>query len=208
MSFYRRKLPHWQPEGGEYFVTIRLKGSLPRSAINKLKKIQRQLNNGDDEINEGLEVLIQRKIFKKYEEYLDKGLTGPTWLSRNEIANLVKESIHYRDSKIYDLYAYCIMPNHVHLIFKHLRNDKKKEKPITDVMRSLKRYTARKCNKLLGRSGAFWQSESYDRVIRNLDELKNTIRYTLNNPVKAGLVESWQHWPHSYCKPEFTETFK
>lgn len=206
MGFYKRKLSHWQPEGGEYFITIRLKGSLPRSAINRLKNLRKQLGNGDTEISEGLEISMQRKIFKKYEEFLDEGLTGPTWLSRNEIANLVKGSIHFRDGKEYDLYAYCIMPNHVHLIFKHLINGSRKENPITDLMRNLKRYTARECNKLLHRSGAFWQSESYDRVIRDSAGLEKTIIYILNNPVKAGFVEYWKNWPYSYCKAEFLKS--
>lgn len=99
------------------------------------------------------------------------------------------------------------MPNHVHLVFKHLIQEDGEEYPITDIMRNFKRYTARKCNELLQRSGPFWQPESYDRVIRDKTELENTIRYTLTNPVKAGLAEHWQDWSHSYCKPEFAETF-
>lgn len=83
----------------------------------------------------------------------------------------------------------------------------KEEYPVTKILHSIKSYTALECNKLLDRKGTFWQSESYDRVIRSSDELENTIRYVLNNPVKAGLVEEWTNWPHSYCKPEFGESF-
>lgn len=103
------------------------------------------------------------------------------------------------------------MPNHVHLVFRLLdqteKTDCSEEYKVTKVLHSIKSYTALECNKVLGKSGPFWQPESYDRVIRDQEELENTIRYTLNNPVKAGLVENWQDWPHSYCKPEFTETF-
>ncbi|MCW9708460.1 transposase [Fodinibius salsisoli] len=213
MSFYKRKLPHWQPEGGEHFITIRLKGSLPGSAINRLKNLRRQLNNADDEINEGLEVLIQRKIFKKYEEFLDEGVTGPTWLRRKNIAAIVRDSLHFYDSQAYDLYAYCLMPNHVHVAFKHLDIQKEPDEsrndyPITKIMQSIKSYSALKCNKILNRKGTFWQPESYDRVIRDYEELENTIRYILNNPVKAGLVQKWERWPHNYCKSEFIKMFK
>ncbi|HEX6982988.1 MAG TPA: transposase [Balneolaceae bacterium] len=124
------------------------------------------------------------------------------------VTQVVEEALHYRDSKKYDLYVYCLMPNHVHLVFQHLNNaSSSKSFPITEIMKGLKRYTALKCNKTLGRKGAFWQSESYDRVIRNQDELEKTIRYTLNNPIKAGLVNYWQEWPYNYCKPEFKESF-
>ncbi|HKK46081.1 MAG TPA: transposase [Balneolaceae bacterium] len=184
MNYYKRKLPHWQPEGAQYFITIRLKSSLPRAAIRKLKIFQKQLYEENLNKEKKLNTYIQRKIFKTYEDILDKGTTGPKWLGKKEIAKLVERSICYRDSKIYDLYAYCIMPNHIHLVFRHIIKTKGKETPVTYIMRDLKRYTGRKCN-----------------------ELENTIRYTLQNPVKADLVNHWQKWPYSYCKPEFVETF-
>ena len=77
------------------------------------------------------------------------------------------------------------MPNHIHLIFRHLTQKVEIENPITDIMRNFKRYTSRKCNELLNRTGTFWQSERYDRIISDQEELENTIRYTLHNPVKA-----------------------
>lgn len=52
-----------------------------------------------------------------------------------------------------------------------------------------------------------WQHESFDRVIRDAEELESTIRYVLNNPVKAGLVDEWQDWPFSYCKSKFKTEF-
>jgi REP element-mobilizing transposase RayT len=213
MNFYRRKLPHWQPEGARYFITFRLAGSLPRKVIEELKKLRQKFQNGEVLDDSDRPKLFQEKIFQKYEQALDAENTGPIWLKTPAIANLVQESIHYRDSKEYDLYAYCIMSNHVHLVFQHLSkklntNVVEKNFPITKILQELKRYTAYKSNKILGRTGAFWQSESYDRVIRDKDELENTILYTLNNPVKAGLVERWEGWPYSYCKPEFINTFK
>jgi len=60
-------------------------------------------------------------------------------------------------------------------------------------------------NRELNRTGSFWHEESYDRLIRNADELNNTIQYTLNNPVNINLVKDWRDWLHSYCKPEFAK---
>lgn len=102
------------------------------------------------------------------------------------------------------------MPNHIHLVFRHITKSTHKDgndHQISEIFRNLKRYTARKCNEILGRSGAFWQAESYDHVIRDEQELESVISYTLNNPVKAGFVDVWQEWDYSYCKPEFRERF-
>ena len=67
-------------------------------------------------------------------------------------------------------------------------------------MQSLKGYTARKANQLLGRSGAFWHHESYDHCVRNPTELQRTVTYVLNNPVKVGLVDEWKKWRWSYYR--------
>ena len=69
---------------------------------------------------------------------------------------------------------------------------------LASIMHSIKRYSAREANRLLGRTGAFWQEESYDHYSRNEAEWLRTINYVLNNPVKAGLVKEWQDWPWSW----------
>lgn len=73
---------------------------------------------------------------------------------------------------------------------------------VTKILQDLKRFTAGKCNKILNRSGAFWQHESYDHVVRDEKELKRIVRYVLNNPVKAGLCEKWEDWQGNYCNFE------
>ena len=60
--------------------------------------------------------------------------------------------------------------------------------PLAEIMHSLKSYTANRCNRILGRTGPFWQDESYDHWVRDEDELVRVIEYVENNPVKAGLV--------------------
>ena len=67
-------------------------------------------------------------------------------------------------------------------------------------MQSLKGYTARKANHILGRSGAFWHHESYDHCVRNPNEWQRIVSYVLNNPVKAGLVDEWENWRWSYYR--------
>jgi REP element-mobilizing transposase RayT len=229
MEFYKRHLPHWQPEGAEFFITFRLTGSLPKEVIARIKNERNILlkeakykidssgilpgqQRESDKMSD-LRVTIQQKIFKKYDLLLDNAKSGPTWLQKKSVATVVQEALHFYDNKAYDLYAYCVMPNHVHVVFKHLgvneeMNELNDVYPITKILHSIKSYTALECNKILARTSAFWQSESYDRVIRDQDELENTIRYTLTNPVKTGLISDWEQWSHTYCKPELIETFK
>ena len=70
---------------------------------------------------------------------------------------------------------------------------------VTKILQDLKSKTALKANKILNRSGAFWQHESYDHVVRDEKELRRIVEYVLNNPVKAGFCEKWEDWQWSYC---------
>ena len=70
---------------------------------------------------------------------------------------------------------------------------------LPSILKSLKNYTALNCNRMLGRTGSFWQHESYDHTIRDEAEWRRTVRYVLNNPVSARLVEEWEDWEWSYC---------
>jgi REP element-mobilizing transposase RayT len=127
----------------------------------------------------------------------------------------VAEALHYRDGKVYDILAYCIMPNHVHVVFVVGRTGSPPFEgsrnaipsygepiPLQTILQSLKRHTARQANLKLGRQGRFWQEENYDHVPRDSHELERIIQYVLNNPVKAGLVDGWEDWRWSYCMPD------
>lgn len=69
---------------------------------------------------------------------------------------------------------------------------------LASIMHSLKGYTAFKCNRVLGRTGEFWEHESFDRYVRNAEEFQRTVAYTVNNPIKAGFVRNWRDWKWSY----------
>ncbi|MEO7841277.1 MAG: transposase, partial [Anaerolineales bacterium] len=159
--------------------------------------------------------LEARRYFGKWDAYLDKAEFGPRWLSQPETADIVKEAMQYRDGKVFDLHAFCIMSNHVHAVFKPLSKSEwhsdiggseyhsdLPDLPLNKIMQSLKRHTARQANMILDRRGAFWQDESYDHVIRDNEEYVRIINYVLENPVKAGLVSQWDEWQWTYCKPE------
>ena len=70
-------------------------------------------------------------------------------------------------------------------------------------MQDIKKFTAREANKVLDRKGKFWQHESYDHVVRDQKELREIVKYILNNPVKAGLCEDIDKWKWNYFNPKY-----
>ncbi len=208
-TFYRRNLPHYHPEDAIFFVTFNLVNTLPQHVIAALEEERQReltyLQRGDSATAfHQKRYEIQKRVFGRYDAWLERCKDGPHWLAEERIARIVTKQIHALDGERYRLLAYCIMSNHVHLLFdtsgflvasdiKH--GGKTASYPLTDTLRLLKGRTARYCNQALGRSGAFWHHESYDHVVRNEGELQRILWYILNNPVKAGLVAHWQDWP-------------
>ena len=211
-EFYRRHLPHWQPQGVVFLVTFRLKGSLPYEVIESLREEQESAKIALRKLPESerahQNALDEQRYFENWEIHLDKAGFGPRWLFQPEIADVVKEALQYRDRKVFDLHAFSIMSNHVHVVFEPLsksewHSDTRRsvwQSDLPKIMQSLKRHTARQANIILGREGAFWQDESYDRVIRDNNEYVRTVSYVLENSVKAGLVSKSEDWKWSYCK--------
>jgi putative transposase len=113
---------------------------------------------------------------------LAEGSIGPLYLKRPDIARMLVEAIQYRDPIQYVLHSFVVMPNHVHMLITPRIN-------VSETMQSLKRFTARQANRILGLTGnTFWQDESYDRLVRNGEEFDRIAQYIEMNPVRAGLV--------------------
>ncbi|MEM7118634.1 MAG: hypothetical protein AAF614_39820 [Chloroflexota bacterium] len=203
---YRRRLPHFQPEGYALFVTFRLKGSIPQAVLEEWQQQKaiaenrlRLIQDSDECRRERYDE--QKGQYGRYDRFLDQASHGPTWLKNKQIAQILVDAMHYRDEKVYGLDAFCLMSNHAHIVFEPLAKEDGSYHSLPSIMHSLKRFTAEKANLVLGRTGRpFWQPESYDHVIRDRGERERIIKYVLNNPVAAGLVESWDEWPWSYCK--------
>jgi putative transposase len=214
-NFYRRNLPHWQPAQAIYFVTISLIDSIPKRVASNLQSEEKSFYaNLKDQGNGALKLESERRrfqgrVFQRYDYHLDKTSKGPHWLKDRKVAKLVVDALHFRDQKEFDLYAFCVMSNHIHIVFELMESTtiKRSSKPVTKILKSFKSYTGLRANKILGRQGPFWNSESYDHVVRNNQSLERIIKYTLNNPVKANLVSRWQEWPYSYVKPLFRAEF-
>lgn len=214
-TYYRRNLPHIQPIGATFFVTFRLKGSLPSHFMSNLTeeyeaKIAEILSC--DGLDHEAEMYRQQKIFfKRYDEGLDLVHDGVDYLRRLEVAQVVAEKIHEYDGELYELLAYCIMPNHVHLVFDtsvqlrlgdiEIENiNEENYKQLDRIMKLIKGGGGFEANKILGRRGDFFQRESYDHYVRDEKELARIIWYVVNNPVKARFVKTWGDFEYTYWK--------
>lgn len=203
--FYQHHLPHIQPPGATLFITFRLAGSIPAWIVRQLCAQAERIEAGLARISDPQEraeraYQEQCRLFGRWDAALDKTQNGPFWLRDPRIASLMTESLRYRNGRVYDLIAYCIMPNHVHVVYTPLLKTDGDYYAMSAIMHSLKRYTAREANLLLERTGAFWQRESYDHFARDEAELERIVHYTVNDPVKAGLVERREDWHWSFCK--------
>lgn len=197
-EYYKRRLPHIQIAGATYFITFRLANSLPVQVLKILSEERQKITR----VPENQKEAAHRAWFAKYDDYLDQALHSDLYLNNEQIADMVAESIRFRDGKVYDLISYCVMPNHAHLVCTPIEKLVGIFYGLTEILHSLKRHTAREANKILHRSGTFWQDESYDHFIRDDAELERIVHYVLYNPVKANLVKEQAGWKWSYCKYE------
>ena len=181
--FYRRKLPHWQPDIAEaafLFVTWRLAGSIPRRLP--------QPSTGAP--------LSAGRAFLALDREVDQAAFGPVWLQDARVARVVADALVYGESgrHFYQLRAWVIMPHHVHVLLRP-----KTSLPV--ITRWWKGSTARKANLILARTGeAFWQDESCDHRVRDEVELDRIVRYVEDNPVSAGLAANPRAWPWSSAR--------
>src|SRR6266851_3557729 len=166
---YRRNLPHFQPDGAALFITFRLYGTLP-------------LASGRD-----------GRAFVAADRELERTPLGPSWLKQPQVAECVTETIRdgERIRTLYNLVAFVVMPNHVHLLIDP-------KSPAPKITQYVKGVSARQANMLLRRTGhPFWQDESFDRWVRSPTERNNIIRYIEFNPVRANLAPEPQSFRYS-----------
>jgi len=127
-------------------------------------------------------------LSEKLQSYLDVGY-GECLLRDDRIAKIVADALHHFDGERYILHAYCIMPNHVHLVIEPLAGY-----DLLKIMTSFKRFTAREANGILCRTGDFWLAESYDHLIRHAADYEHAVGYLWDNPEKAGFRDWKWRW--------------
>jgi putative transposase len=208
-EFHKRHLPHIQPLGGTFFVTYVLKGSLPKEMATQWR-IEYEIKK-EQILKNSIQIKVDLDKFGKLEfakkdNFFDSYSGGNHYFKSDNLAQMVANSLHFWDNKRLELYAYTIMSNHVHAVFR-LFDESEISKPfyLEQIMHSIKLFSATECNKALGLKGAFWQDESYDRLVRDNEELRRILIYILNNPVKAGLCSKMSDWKWSYIKSDYND---
>jgi REP element-mobilizing transposase RayT len=179
MRHYERRLPHWDVVEQPLFVTFRLHGSLPANRVFPPAGL----------VSAG-------KAFVAVDRLLDASATGPLFLRRPEIAEIMVAALRHGDRELhrYQLHSFVVMPNHVHLLATpHVL--------ATKWLGPLKGFAAHQANLLLGTHGPFWQEESFDRLVRTDAEFDRIREYIEQNPVKAGLAPTPQEflWSSAYA---------
>jgi REP element-mobilizing transposase RayT len=175
----RGYLPHRDEPGLVQFVTFHLADSYPTALRAEWESL--------------LQVEDDLERHRQLESYLDKG-RGVCHLRRPEIAGLVEEAFRFYHGKHYDLRAWVVMPNHIHVLFKVDKTS------LGKIVKLFKDYTAREANKLLKRRGQFWADGYWDTYMRDREHELRTQRYIENNPVKAGMVQVAKDWSRSSAR--------
>ncbi len=210
---YRLALPHFQQPGQSYFVTWNLKDAIPPKALithtKQLLSIRTEIefaqkNKSDKNVIDELKfryILTRKKYIKAYDDLLEIQTNYTINLAEPVLTQIIKNTLLYFEGSKIENYAFCIMPNHVHWVFRTFEKDTN-GLPVylEDIMKSIKRFSANKINESLGRKGSVWQAESFDTTIRDSEHLYNAIEYTLNNPVKANLIKNREDWPGNWWK--------
>ncbi len=196
----RNTLPHLKREGASYFVTFRLAGTLPRELIIELKQEREAILQHALAAKRPLTWHEQEELFRWYssriDAYLDAG-HGDCFLRRPEIGDLVAGAMRHFEGERYELRAWVVMPNHVHVVVWP-----RPPNSLSSILHSWKSYTANEANRLLNRVGRpFWQKESYDHLLRDDDDSFRCCNYTTMNPLQARLCSRPEDWKWSSLYP-------
>ena len=165
---------------------------------------------------------------RKYKFYTERGayfisFSVINWIdvfTRELYLNEIISSLDYcRKNKEMEIYGYCIMPSHIHLIFRAKNNNP------SDIIRDFKTFTSKKIVRLIEenpqesrkewllwmfrRAAAkrsnvkdyqFWQRDNHPIEIWSLSVFGEKLNYIHQNPVKSGFVENAWEWKYSSAK--------
>jgi len=183
------RLPHWTCDYAIYHVSFRLVDAVPKSVQEqwRLKRLAIIANAKTYSRSLTVEEVLQLNKLngQVIEQYLESGY-GSCHLGKPNVAIVVADTLKHFDEKRYILHAWCIMPNHIHIIV-----EPKLGFALSNIIHSWKSFTANIINKEMNSRGQFWQKDAYTHIIRSEKEYHFQVDYTWKNPDKAGLKD-WQ----------------
>jgi Rad3-related DNA helicase/REP element-mobilizing transposase RayT len=189
-------LPHWTRAGGIYAVTFRLADSIPQTVLDGWAAERNELPARASEAGRQLSavelVRLEKLHSEEFQKYLDAG-AGECFLKDAAVAGIVADALQKFNGDRYNLAGWCIMPNHVHVLVQPIG-----ENDLARILHSWKSFTAHAANKALARFGPFWQTESYDHLIRDDVDLDRCLEYAWSNPDMAGMKD----WPWRFRADE------
>ena len=188
----RGYLPHCDKPGLIQFVTFRLWDSLPVSRRSEWEHLLTTAERSDAP-RSGARSIASREQQLKLEDYIDRGL-GECFLRDPRVATLMETALRFHQGSRFELLAWVVMPNHVHVLLKV------GDAPLSKIIQNWKSIVAVKANKLLGRTGDFWQADYWDTYMRDEAQKIRAIHYIENNPVKAKLCRAPEEWPFSSAR--------
>lgn len=182
-------LPHWTKKGAIYSIVFRLADSLPKEVLDAWQAEREQILAQSRQANrpptDEEQARLRHLYSEKVEKHLDAG-HGACYLRQRSVAELVREALRHDAGDRYHLLAWSIMPNHVHAVIQPIGGF-----TLPRILHTWKSLTAKQANALLQHRGAFWQSEYYDHLIRDEEDLRHAINYVFQNPEAAHLT----NWP-------------
>lgn len=128
------------------------------------------------------------------DDELDRGL-GCAVLADARCAEAVEQTLLHYDVERYTLHAWCVMPNHVHVLASTNMDHE-----LGKIVQAWKGFSAKEINKLLGRSGRLWAADYFDRFVRDQRHYETSKAYIESNPVNAGLCARPQDWAFSSAR--------
>ena len=143
--------------------------------------------------------MTQRRIYQNnYPYFITTNTRKRIWFFDNQkIAKIISDSIiNSCEMNHYILYAYCIMPNHVHILTKNMNEPTIKN--ISSLMHSIKSFSTKKVRDECNIEFKFWQSRFYHRVVYSQKNFENKIFYIKNNPAKAALENKYRKFPYLF----------
>lgn len=206
--FRRRNLPHWDVEGRPVFITGCLQGSISHAGMMQIDAFRNQLKlrpKPDEYSINDWEQRQQKQLFVLIEKLLDHHSPVKHFEDERLAEIITNAFLHFAEVR-YSLLAFVVMPSHHHWLFA-INEDwaareqaaravfgKRTQTPREVISQSIQSYTANACNKILCKTGRFWQQETYDHWARNDEEIHRIIHYIESNPVSAGLVEKPENY--------------
>lgn len=200
VSVTQGHLPHWDQEGATYFITWRTADSIPKEVWLRWRDDRdawlqsHGIDPSAKDWRRHVEELSEadrhdfRRFAKALEIELDAG-HGECVLKWPDIAEIVTGALRFFNGQRYELGDFVVMPNHVHLLVGSMAR-----KAMLKQVESWKKWSAIKINEVLGRSGRFWQDESFDHLVRNEASFWKFRQYIAENPVKARLRKGEFVW--------------